>query len=59
MMFMADNTDVLSQAQQVQQAGIKPNPYEGTLTAGGLTSQEYVDGPNWKYCADDLQGRDG
>ena len=51
MTFVADNTDVLSQAQQVQQAGIKPNPYEGTLTAGGLTSQEYVDSPNWKYCA--------
>jgi len=57
--FLADNTDVLSQAQQVQQAGIKPNPYEGTITAGGLTSQEYVDSANWKYCAGIYQAATG
>jgi ABC-type branched-subunit amino acid transport system substrate-binding protein len=49
--FLADNTDVLSQAQQVQQSGVKPNPYEGTISAGGLTPSEYVASANWKYCA--------
>ncbi len=52
MLFLADNTDVLSQAQQLQQAGVKPNPYEGVITAGGLTPTEYVASDNWKYCSD-------
>jgi ABC-type branched-subunit amino acid transport system substrate-binding protein len=59
MLFMADNTDVLSQAQQVQQAGIKPNPYEGILTAGGLTAKEYDASANWKYCAGIYQAATG
>jgi ABC-type branched-subunit amino acid transport system substrate-binding protein len=57
--FMADTTDVLSQAQQVQQAGIKPNPYEGILTAGGLTAKESDASENWKYCADIYQTATG
>jgi len=52
MMLLADTTDVLSQAQQVQQAAIKPNPYEGILTAGGLTAKETDASASWKYCAD-------
>jgi hypothetical protein len=52
MLFLADNTDVLGQAQQVQQAGVKPNPYEGLLTAGGLTAKESDASTNWKYCSD-------
>jgi ABC-type branched-subunit amino acid transport system substrate-binding protein len=51
MMLMADNTDVLNQAQQLQQSGVHPNPYEGILSAGGLTPKEYDDSANWKYCA--------
>ena len=51
MLLMSDNTDVLSQAQQEQQSGVKPNPYEGILTAGGLSPQEYTASDNWKYCA--------
>jgi hypothetical protein len=51
MLLMADNTDVLMQAQQVQQARVKPNPYEGILTAGGLSPVEYDASANWKYCA--------
>jgi hypothetical protein len=39
------------QAQQEQQAGVRPNPYEGILTAGGLSSKEYDQSTNWKYCA--------
>ena len=52
MQLLGDSTDVLGQAQQVQQAGTKPNPYEGLLTAGGLTSKESDASANWKYCAD-------
>jgi len=51
LLLMADNTDVLNQAQQIQQSGVRPNPYEGILTAGGLTPKEYDQSTNWKYCA--------
>ena len=50
-LLLADTADVLSQAQQVQQSGVKPNPYEGILTAGGLTAQEEDQSAPWKYCA--------
>jgi ABC-type branched-subunit amino acid transport system substrate-binding protein len=51
-LLVSDTTDTLISAQQVQQAGMKPNPYEGLLTAGGLSPKEYDDSANWKYCAD-------
>ena len=51
-LLMADNTDVLEQAKQLQTAKISPNPYEGILTAGGLSPAEYDKSDNWKYCAD-------
>jgi ABC-type branched-subunit amino acid transport system substrate-binding protein len=51
MLLLSDNTDTLAQAQQLQQSGPKPNPYEGLLTAGGLSPQEYTASANWKYCA--------
>jgi ABC-type branched-subunit amino acid transport system substrate-binding protein len=51
LLLMADNTDTLLQAQQLQQAGLRPNPYEGLLTAGGLTGNEYDNSANWQYCA--------
>ncbi len=57
--FIGDNTDVLGQAQQVQQAGVKPNPYEGVITAGGLTAKEYDASANWKYCAAIYQAATG
>jgi ABC-type branched-subunit amino acid transport system substrate-binding protein len=50
-LLISDNTDTLAQAQQLQQAGIKPNPYEGLLTAGGLTAKEFDASGSWKYCA--------
>ncbi len=52
MEFIGDNTDVLNGAQQLQQAGVKPNPYEGVITAGGPTAKEYDESANYKYCAD-------
>jgi hypothetical protein len=51
LLLLADTTDVLSQGQQQQQAHVKPNPYEGIITAGGLTPQEYDASANWHYCA--------
>ena len=57
MQFLADNTDVLSQAQQLQQTGVKPNPYEGTITAGGLTPAEYVGERELEVLLRHLQGR--
>jgi hypothetical protein len=59
MLLMSDNQDTLEQAQQEQQAGKKPNPYEGILTAGGLSPQEYTASANWKYCADIYQKATG
>jgi hypothetical protein len=47
-LLLADNTDTLMQAQQET---IKPNPYEGLITPGGLSPQESDASPNWKFCA--------
>ena len=43
-LLMADNTDVLEQAQQEQKAGGKANPYDGIITAGGLTARNTTAG---------------
>jgi ABC-type branched-subunit amino acid transport system substrate-binding protein len=51
-MLLADTTNTLAQAQQEQSAGVKPNPYEGLITAGGLTPKESDESDNWKFCAD-------
>ncbi|MGZ6966903.1 MAG: ABC transporter substrate-binding protein [Acidimicrobiia bacterium] len=50
-MLMTDTTDVRDPAQQEVQAGVKPNPYEGILSAGGPTPAEYDKSANWAYCA--------
>ncbi len=50
-LLLADNTQIKSYGQQEMQAGVKPNPYDGMITAGGPTSKEYDDGPNWAYCS--------
>jgi hypothetical protein len=49
-LLLSDNGQVLSYAQQLEHAGVKPNPYEGLITAGGPTSEEYAASANWKYC---------
>ena len=51
-LLLADNADVLQQARQLQTAKITPNPYEGIISAGGLSPAEYDASDNWKYCAD-------
>jgi len=42
---------ILGYGQQERHVGRQPNPYEGIITAGGQTSQEYDQSPNWQYCA--------
>jgi ABC-type branched-subunit amino acid transport system substrate-binding protein len=51
--LLTDDTasDILGYGQQEQRAGKKPNPYQGIITAGGQTPQEYDASSNWKHCA--------
>ena len=48
-LLLSDNTDTLMQAQQET---IKPNPYQGLITPGGLSPKESDASANWKFCAD-------
>lgn len=48
-LLMTDTTDVLQMAQALQNQGVKPNPYQGILSASYPTSR-YDAGPNWAYC---------
>ena len=57
--LVTDNTDTLGFGQQENQAGRKPNPYEGILTSVGPTGPEYTASANWKYCASVYQQRTG
>ena len=49
--LIADNTNVDQYGQDLQRAGVRPNPYEGILAAGGMSSQAYDQSANWKTCA--------
>jgi len=49
--LVVDTTDVLMFGQELAHAGVKPNPYEGIISAGGLTPPEYDQSANWRYCA--------
>ena len=50
-LLMVDTTDVLQQAQSLQNQGVKPNPYQGILSVSFPTSV-YDAGPNWAFCKD-------
>lgn len=50
-MLITDTTDVKTFAQEEVHAGIKPNPYEGIISAGGPTPAEYDKSANYRYCA--------
>jgi ABC-type branched-subunit amino acid transport system substrate-binding protein len=50
-MLITDTTDVKSFAQEEVHAGVKPNPYEGIISAGGPTPAEYDKSANYRYCA--------
>jgi len=51
-LLISDTTDVRDFARNLVTAGVKPNPYEGILSASGPTPAEYDKSENWKYCAD-------
>jgi Periplasmic binding protein len=59
--LVTDNsaTDVLGYGQQERQEGRVPNPYEGIITVGGPTTQEYDQSANWKFCASVYQMETG
>jgi ABC-type branched-subunit amino acid transport system substrate-binding protein len=50
-LLMTDTTDVRNFGEEETLAGVKPNPYEGILAAGGPTPAEYDKSANWAYCA--------
>jgi ABC-type branched-subunit amino acid transport system substrate-binding protein len=50
-LLLVSDTDAFGgYAQDAEQAGIKPNPYEGALTAEGLTGAQHDQTSNWKTC---------
>jgi ABC-type branched-subunit amino acid transport system substrate-binding protein len=49
--LLADNNTVGTYAQNLEKAGVRPNPYEGLLAPNGLSAQTYDLSANWKYCA--------
>jgi ABC-type branched-subunit amino acid transport system substrate-binding protein len=49
--LISDTTDTRDFGKQETHAGIKPNPYEGLITAGGPTPAEYDKSANYAYCA--------
>ena len=49
--LIADNNTVGSYGQNLQQAGVTPNPYEGIITASGASAKQYDASDNWKTCA--------
>jgi ABC-type branched-subunit amino acid transport system substrate-binding protein len=48
--LIADTTGVLSGAQDEQKAGVKPNPYDGIITAEGQTGAEHQKTKHGAYC---------
>jgi hypothetical protein len=57
--LVVDTTDVSSQAQDEVRAGKSPNPYEGTLTLGGLTDQQTFETPGVQACVKMYQDETG
>ncbi len=49
--LIADNGNVNGYGQNLQKAGVRPNPYEGIIAVGGASAQQYDRSDNWKYCA--------
>jgi major membrane immunogen (membrane-anchored lipoprotein) len=60
-MLIEDNdaTVIAGYGQQEREAGRNPNPYEGIITAGGPTAQEYDQSANWKFCSSVYQQETG
>ncbi len=49
--LLADNNTVVTYGQNLQKAGVRPNPYQGIITASGPNSKLYDQSQNWKTCA--------
>ena len=49
--LIADNNTVGTYGQNLEKAGIRPNPYTGIIAASGLSAASYDQSANWKYCA--------
>ncbi len=50
--IVTDTGDAVIAAQGLQKAGVKPNPFDGMITATGLTKDQYLASANWKFCDD-------
>jgi hypothetical protein len=50
--IVTDTGDALSAAQGLQKSGANPNPFNGMITATGITKPQYLQTDNWKYCND-------
>jgi ABC-type branched-subunit amino acid transport system substrate-binding protein len=48
--IVADSTGILDGAQDEQKAHTSPNPYDGMITAEGLTGVQHEKTANGKYC---------
>jgi len=49
--LLADNNTVGGYGQNLQKAGVRPNPYAGIITASGANAKQYDQSQNWKTCA--------
>jgi hypothetical protein len=49
-LLVADTASVLSSAQDEQKARVRPNPYDGVVTAEGQTGVQHTQSPHGKYC---------
>jgi ABC-type branched-subunit amino acid transport system substrate-binding protein len=49
--LIADNNTVVTYGQNLQKAGVRPNPYTGIITAAGANAKQYDQSDNWKTCA--------
>ncbi len=49
-LLVADTTSVLTEGQDEQRAHVKPNPYDGIITAEGQTGKEHQTTPHGTFC---------
>jgi ABC-type branched-subunit amino acid transport system substrate-binding protein len=49
--LISDNISVGQYGQDMQNSGVRPNPYNGIITTAGLSAKDYDQTDNWKTCA--------
>jgi hypothetical protein len=57
--IVADSTGILTGAQDEQKAHVSPNPYNGMITAEGLTGVEHAKTKNGLFCRKVFEDRTG